>query len=79
MSTCFKNWAISLVCEALIRRLRDMDLCFRLENCLTSAVTCFLVFDLDMELLNAVASGLPDVNRFVTIMAICNTVIPMQR
>lgn len=32
----------------------------------------------DMELLNAVASGLPDVNRFVTIMAICNTVIPMQ-
>ncbi|KAI8010568.1 Phospholipid-transporting ATPase 2 [Camellia lanceoleosa] len=33
---------------------------------------------LDVELLNAVASGSPDVIRFLTVMAICNTVIPMQ-
>ncbi|KAE9586263.1 putative phospholipid-translocating ATPase [Lupinus albus] len=30
----------------------------------------------DLELLNAVSSGLPDVVRFLTVMAICNTVIP---
>ncbi|OIV92010.1 hypothetical protein TanjilG_20940 [Lupinus angustifolius] len=30
----------------------------------------------DAELLNAVSSGLPDVVRFLTVMAICNTVIP---
>ncbi|KAF5950191.1 hypothetical protein HYC85_012184 [Camellia sinensis] len=33
---------------------------------------------LDVELLNAVASGSPDVIRFLTVMAICNTVIPMR-
>jgi phospholipid-translocating ATPase len=32
----------------------------------------------DMELLNAVSSGSPDVVQFVTVMAICNTVIPVQ-
>ncbi|PON34844.1 P-type ATPase, subfamily IV [Parasponia andersonii] len=32
----------------------------------------------DARLLNAVASGSPDVMRFLTIMAICNTVIPVQ-
>ncbi|KAA8524335.1 hypothetical protein F0562_010758 [Nyssa sinensis] len=32
----------------------------------------------DVELLNAVSSGSPDVIRFLTVMAICNTVIPMQ-
>ncbi|KAM7277265.1 hypothetical protein ACFE04_019131 [Oxalis oulophora] len=32
----------------------------------------------DMELLNAVSSGSSDVVRFVTVMAICNTVIPVQ-
>ncbi|KAM7256089.1 hypothetical protein ACFE04_011830 [Oxalis oulophora] len=31
----------------------------------------------DMELLNAVSSGSSDVVRFVTVMAICNTVIPL--
>ncbi|KAF1886408.1 hypothetical protein Lal_00045640 [Lupinus albus] len=30
----------------------------------------------DVELLNAVSSGSPDVVRFLTVMAICNTVIP---
>ncbi|KAF5949054.1 hypothetical protein HYC85_015011 [Camellia sinensis] len=32
----------------------------------------------DVELINAVGSGSPDVVRFLTVMAICNTVIPMQ-
>ncbi|KAJ9708687.1 hypothetical protein PVL29_000618 [Vitis rotundifolia] len=32
----------------------------------------------DVELLNAVSSGLPYVIRFVTVMAICNTVIPVK-
>ncbi|XP_010556845.1 PREDICTED: phospholipid-transporting ATPase 2 [Tarenaya hassleriana] len=32
----------------------------------------------DRQLLNAVASGAPDVTRFLTVMAICNTVIPVQ-
>ncbi|XP_052178422.1 phospholipid-transporting ATPase 2 isoform X3 [Diospyros lotus] len=32
----------------------------------------------DVELLSAVASGSPDVIRFLKIMAICNTVIPIQ-
>ncbi|THG19346.1 hypothetical protein TEA_028599 [Camellia sinensis var. sinensis] len=32
----------------------------------------------DAELINAVGSGSPDVVRFLTVMAICNTVIPMQ-
>ncbi|KAI8006822.1 Phospholipid-transporting ATPase 2 [Camellia lanceoleosa] len=32
----------------------------------------------DAELINAVGSGSPDVIRFLTVMAICNTVIPMQ-
>ncbi|KAF8409211.1 hypothetical protein HHK36_005285 [Tetracentron sinense] len=32
----------------------------------------------DVELLDAVASNSPDVNRFLTVMAICNTVIPMK-
>ncbi|PIA58375.1 hypothetical protein AQUCO_00500355v1 [Aquilegia coerulea] len=33
----------------------------------------------DVELLNAVDSHNPDVIRFLTVMAICNTVIPMKR
>ncbi|KAG8641362.1 hypothetical protein MANES_13G143600v8 [Manihot esculenta] len=32
----------------------------------------------DARLINAVASGSPDVIRFLTVMAICNTVIPVQ-
>ncbi|XP_030549352.1 phospholipid-transporting ATPase 2 [Rhodamnia argentea] len=32
----------------------------------------------DVELLNAIESGSPDVIRFLTVMAICNTVIPVQ-
>ncbi|XP_057508685.1 LOW QUALITY PROTEIN: phospholipid-transporting ATPase 2-like [Actinidia eriantha] len=32
----------------------------------------------DVELVNAVASGSPDVIRFLTVMAICNTVIPIR-
>lgn len=32
----------------------------------------------DLELLNAIDSGSPDVIRFLTVMAICNTVIPVQ-
>ncbi|PSS05696.1 Phospholipid-transporting ATPase [Actinidia chinensis var. chinensis] len=32
----------------------------------------------DVELLNAIASGSPDIIRFLTVMAICNTVIPMR-
>ncbi|XP_030466430.1 phospholipid-transporting ATPase 2 isoform X1 [Syzygium oleosum] len=32
----------------------------------------------DVELLNAIDSGSPDVIRFLTVMAICNTVIPVQ-
>ncbi|XP_031255329.1 phospholipid-transporting ATPase 2 [Pistacia vera] len=32
----------------------------------------------DVGLLNAVASGSPDVIRFLTVMAVCNTVIPIQ-
>ncbi|KAM7490496.1 hypothetical protein LguiA_033417 [Lonicera macranthoides] len=32
----------------------------------------------DVELLNSVTSGSPDVIRFLTVMAICNTVIPIQ-
>ncbi|KAL6976134.1 Alanine aminotransferase 2 [Sarracenia purpurea var. burkii] len=32
----------------------------------------------DVELLNAVSGGSPDVVRFLTVMSICNTVIPMQ-
>ncbi|KAI8008286.1 Phospholipid-transporting ATPase 2 [Camellia lanceoleosa] len=32
----------------------------------------------DAELINAVGSGSPDVVRFFTVMAICNTAIPMQ-
>ncbi|CAK9138407.1 unnamed protein product [Ilex paraguariensis] len=32
----------------------------------------------DVELLNAVASGSSDVIRFLTVMAVCNTVIPIQ-
>ncbi|KAG9130462.1 hypothetical protein Leryth_004421 [Lithospermum erythrorhizon] len=32
----------------------------------------------DIALLNAVTSGLPDVVQFLTVMAICNTVIPVQ-
>ncbi|KAE9456087.1 hypothetical protein C3L33_12010, partial [Rhododendron williamsianum] len=33
---------------------------------------------LDMELLDAVVSGSPDVIRFLTVMALCNTVIPVR-
>ena len=33
----------------------------------------------DARLLNALSSGSPDVIRFLTIMAVCNTVIPVQR
>eukprot|EP00258_Populus_trichocarpa_P028620 XP_024444639.1 phospholipid-transporting ATPase 2 isoform X3 [Populus trichocarpa] len=32
----------------------------------------------DKQLLNAISSGSPDVVRFLTVMAICNTVIPVQ-
>jgi phospholipid-translocating ATPase len=32
----------------------------------------------DVELLNSLSSGSPDVIRFLTVMAICNTVIPIQ-
>ncbi|XP_031114758.1 phospholipid-transporting ATPase 2 isoform X3 [Ipomoea triloba] len=32
----------------------------------------------DSELLNAVASGSPDIIQFLTVMAICNTVVPVQ-
>ncbi|KAK7401947.1 hypothetical protein VNO78_13835 [Psophocarpus tetragonolobus] len=32
----------------------------------------------DVELINAISSGSSDVVRFLTIMAICNTVVPMQ-
>ncbi|KAK1306357.1 Phospholipid-transporting ATPase 2 [Acorus calamus] len=32
----------------------------------------------DVELLNAVATGSPDVMRFLTVMSICNTVIPQR-
>lgn len=32
----------------------------------------------DAELLNAITSGSPDVIRFLTVMAICNTVVPVQ-
>ncbi|KAM7493378.1 hypothetical protein LguiB_027987 [Lonicera macranthoides] len=32
----------------------------------------------DVELLNSVTSGSPDVIRFLTVMSICNTVIPIQ-
>lgn len=33
----------------------------------------------DVKLLNAVSGGSPDVVRFLTVMSICNTVIPLQR
>uniref|UniRef100_A0A2P2LF66 Phospholipid-transporting ATPase n=4 Tax=Rhizophora mucronata TaxID=61149 RepID=A0A2P2LF66_RHIMU len=32
----------------------------------------------DVRLLNAIASGAPEVIRFLTVMAICNTVVPVQ-
>jgi phospholipid-translocating ATPase len=33
----------------------------------------------DAQLLNAITSGSTDVIRFLTVMAICNTVLPVQR
>ena len=40
-------------------------------------ICCFL--SLDVELLNAVANNSPHVIKFLTVMALCNTVVPIKR
>lgn len=54
--------------------------CILFCNCLQLSPSNGLhSFITDVELLNAIASGSPDVVRFLTIMAICNTVVPTRR
>lgn len=42
-------------------------------------VSDYFTIDIDVGLLNAITSGSPDVIRFLTVMAVCNTVIPAKR